>query len=209
MTMRTFINIAVSIVLALALIFIVRGMAGMIFSKPPVAVAQKQPAAEPAQQQAKAPAPAEEKKAEAPAPAETPKAEAPAPAEEKKAEAPAPADTMTAEAPAPATAGAGDAEAGKKVFKKCKACHYVDKEKNKVGPYLKGVVGRKVAAVEGFRYSDAFKARAAEGMVWTEDNLKKYLARPKGFIPGNRMSFAGLKKEADIANVIAYLKTMK
>ena len=213
MTMRTFINIAVSIVLALTLIFIVRGMAGMIFSKPPapkVAATAAQPAAKP-QKKAEAPAPAETKTAAAPAESKPAEAPAPAPAETKTAEAPAPApaESKPAEAPAPAAAGAGDAEAGKKVFKKCKACHYADKEKNKVGPYLKGVVGRKVAAVEGFKYSDAFKAKGAEGLVWTEDNLKKYLARPKGFIPGNRMSFAGLKKEADIANVIAYLKTMK
>jgi len=228
MTMRTFINIAVSIVLALALIFIVRGMAGMIFNKPPapkVTAAAPKPAAKP-EKKAETPAPAKVKTAEAPAPAaaesKPAKAPAPAAAESKPAEAPAPAATesKTAEAPAPApaeskpteapaAAGAGDAEAGKKVFKKCKACHYADKEKNKVGPYLKGVVGRKTASVEGFKYSDAFKAKGAEGLVWTEDNLKKYLAKPKGFIPGNRMSFAGLKKEADIANVIAYLKTMK
>ena len=100
----------------------------------------------------------------------------------------------------------GDPAKGKKVFNKCKACHFVDKEKNKVGPYLKGVVGRKAAAVEKFKYSKAMKKKAEEGLVWTEENLAKYLKAPKKFIPGNKMAFAGLKKDEDIANVIAYLK---
>jgi cytochrome c len=100
----------------------------------------------------------------------------------------------------------GDPAKGKKVFNKCKACHFVDKEKNKVGPYLKGVVGRKAAAVEKFKYSKAMKKKAEEGLVWTEENIAKYLKAPKKFIPGNKMAFAGLKKDEDIANVIAYLK---
>ncbi len=102
----------------------------------------------------------------------------------------------------------GDPEKGKKVFNKCKACHFVDKEKNKVGPYLKGVVGRKAASVEGFKYSKAMKAKGEEGLVWTEENLDQYLAAPKKFVPGNKMAFAGLKKAEDRANVIAYLKSM-
>jgi len=110
--------------------------------------------------------------------------------------------------PSVAMAG-GDAEAGKKVFKKCKACHYVDKEKNKVGPWLKGVVGRKAASVEGFKYSDAMKAKGAEGLVWTKENLAQYLKAPKAFVPKNKMAFAGLKKDEDIQAVIAYLESMK
>jgi len=109
--------------------------------------------------------------------------------------------------PSMAMAG-GDAEHGKKVFKKCKACHYADKEKNKVGPYLKGVVGRKTASIEGFKYSPAMKAKGAEGLVWTEENLDKYLTKPKAFVPKNKMSFNGLKKEKDRADVIEYLKSM-
>ncbi len=110
-------------------------------------------------------------------------------------------------APSIALAG-GDAAKGKKVFRKCKACHFVDKEKNKVGPYLKGVVGRKAGSVEGFKYSKAMKAKGEEGLVWTEENLAKYLKAPKKFVPHNKMAFAGLKKDEDIANVIAYLKEM-
>ncbi len=102
----------------------------------------------------------------------------------------------------------GDPAKGEKVFRKCKACHFVDKEKNKVGPYLKGVVGRKAGSVPNFKYSKAMKAKGEEGLVWTEENLAKYLKAPKKFVPGNKMAFAGLKKDEDIANVIAYLKKM-
>ena len=102
----------------------------------------------------------------------------------------------------------GDAAKGKKVFNKCKACHFADKKKNKVGPYLLGVVGRKVASVEGFKYSKAMQEKAAELGTWTEENLDKYLENPKKFVPGNKMAFAGLKKAEDRANVIAYLKTL-
>ena len=102
----------------------------------------------------------------------------------------------------------GDAAKGKKVFNKCKACHFADKKKNKVGPYLLGVFGRKAASVEGFKYSKAMQAKGAEGLVWDEANLDQYLAAPKKFVPGNKMAFAGLKKAEDRANVIAYLKTL-
>jgi cytochrome c len=99
-----------------------------------------------------------------------------------------------------------DAAEGKIVFKKCMACHAADKEQNKVGPYLVGIVGRKAGSIEGFKYSDAMTAKGTEGFVWDEANLALYLKDPKGFIPGNKMAFAGLKKDEDIANVIAYLK---
>ena len=112
-----------------------------------------------------------------------------------------------------ASAGAalaeGDAEKGKKVFKKCKACHQVgEKAKNKVGPILNDIIGREIATVEGFKYSKAFKAKKEEGgFVWDEANLHGYLTKPKKFIPKNKMAFAGLKKEKDRNNVIEYLKT--
>ncbi len=205
MSMRTLVNIAVSIVIALGIVFVVRGLAGFIFAvQPPEKPAIPVPVAEES-------APQPEKKAEAPseqaAPAEQKQAEAPAAPAEQPAEAPAEQQTAQAPAAEPAASAAGDPAAGKKVFNKCKACHFVDKEKNKVGPYLKGVVGRKAASVEGFKYSEAMKAKAAEGLVWTEENLKAYLAAPKKFVPGNKMAFAGLKKDKDIADVIAYLKS--
>jgi cytochrome c len=102
----------------------------------------------------------------------------------------------------------GDAAAGEKVFNKCKACHAVgDGAKNKVGPELNGIVGRTAGSADGFKYSDAMLAKKAEGMVWTEEAIDTYLTKPKDYIPGNKMSFPGLKKEDDRANVIAYLKT--
>lgn len=105
---------------------------------------------------------------------------------------------------------AQDAEAGAKVFNKCKACHRVGPDaKNAVGPTLNGVVGRVTASVPDFNYSEALAAKGAEGHVWTPEELAIYLANPKEAIPGNKMVFAGLKKPEDIANVIAYLATFK
>ncbi len=101
----------------------------------------------------------------------------------------------------------GDPAAGEKVFNKCKACHMVgDNAQNRVGPQLNGIVGRPVSAVEDFKYSDASHEAAAGGMVWTEENLAAYLADPRKFMPGNKMSFAGLRKAQEVADVIAYLK---
>lgn len=101
---------------------------------------------------------------------------------------------------------AGDAEAGEKIFNQCKACHSVKAGENRVGPSLNGVVGRKAGTGEGFKYSDAIKTA---GVTWTPENIDKYLADPKGFVPGNKMAFAGLKKPEDRQNVIAYLMKKK
>jgi cytochrome c len=100
---------------------------------------------------------------------------------------------------------AGDAAAGEKVFVQCKACHENEKGVNKVGPTLKGVVGRKTASVPDYKYSAAMAAKGAEGLVWTEENLTAYLPNPKAYVPGTKMAFGGLKKPEDVANVIAYL----
>jgi cytochrome c len=96
----------------------------------------------------------------------------------------------------------GDVEAGKKVFNKCKACHDISEGKNKVGPTLKGVMGRTAGTVEGYAYSDAMKA---SGIVWNEDTLEKYLADPKALVADGKMQFPGLKKEEEIENIIAYI----
>ena len=101
----------------------------------------------------------------------------------------------------------GDVAKGEKVFRKCKACHDAEAMKNKVGPYLVGVVGRKAASVEGYHYSDAMKAKGAEGVVWDEATLDTYLTKPKDFVPGTKMTFAGLHKEQERLDVIAYLKS--
>ncbi|MDH3662638.1 MAG: cytochrome c family protein [Alphaproteobacteria bacterium] len=103
----------------------------------------------------------------------------------------------------PFASAEGDAAAGEKVFKKCKACHIIDKEKNRLGPHLIGIFGREAGSVDGFKYS---KAMMESGVTWDETTLDEYLADPKGYIPKNKMAFVGLKKEDDRANVIAYLK---
>lgn len=101
------------------------------------------------------------------------------------------------------SAEASDAAKGQKVFAKCKTCHEVSTDKNKIGPSLKGIIGRAAGSVEGFAYSDAMKS---SGIIWGEDTLKVYLADPKKVVPGTKMSFAGLKKEDEIEDVIAYLE---
>lgn len=102
------------------------------------------------------------------------------------------------------SAMAGDAALGEKVFKKCKACHIIDKEKHKTGPHLVNVIGRTAGTAEGYKkYSKAMKA---SGIVWNDETLNGYLEKPKKYLKGTRMAFAGLKKEEDRANVIAYLK---
>ncbi|MGR3462133.1 MAG: c-type cytochrome [Roseovarius sp.] len=102
----------------------------------------------------------------------------------------------------------GDPEAGEKVFRKCKACHMVGEgAKNRVGPVLNGVVGRPVASVEGFKYSDVLQEMAAADAVWTEEELAAFLASPRKYAKGTKMTFPGLRKDAEIADVIAYLAT--
>jgi cytochrome c len=97
---------------------------------------------------------------------------------------------------------AADAAKGETVFKKCAACHKLDGA-NAVGPHLDAVVGRPVASVEGFAYSDGMHAHGGD---WTPEALFAFLEDPKGVVPGTKMAFAGLPKPEDRANVIAYLE---
>ncbi len=100
-------------------------------------------------------------------------------------------------------ASAQDADAGEKVFKKCAACHAVGPDaKKKTGPALNGIMGAPAGQVEGFKYSTAM---LESGLTWDEETLGNYLRDPKSVVPGTRMTFAGLKKGEDVANVIAYL----
>jgi cytochrome c2/polyisoprenoid-binding protein YceI len=101
---------------------------------------------------------------------------------------------------------AGDVKAGKKVFKKCKACHKMKAGKNGVGPHLVGVIGREAGAVEGFKYS---KAMAGSGLVWDAETLTGFLTKPKKYLKGTKMTFNGLKKPADIENVLAYIASVE
>lgn len=165
----------------------------------PEAEAAAEEATEEATMEAEEPA-AEEPAVEEEAAMEEPAAEEPAAEETEMAEA-----EMAEEEAAPAMAMAGDVAAGEKVYRKCKACHAVEDGKNRVGPHLYGIMGREVASVDGFKYSDAMQA---VGGTWTPEQMDAWLADPKGFAPGNKMSFAGLKKEDDRVNIIAYLATI-
>jgi len=110
--------------------------------------------------------------------------------------------------PAASAWAAGDAAGGEKLFKRCAACHAVGEDaKNKVGPQLNDVIGRTAGTAEGFKYSAAMVEAGAAGTAWNEATLDAYLADPKGYIKGNRMSFAGLRKDDERVDVIAYLKT--
>lgn len=97
-----------------------------------------------------------------------------------------------------------DADAGLKVFRKCSACHKVDAgAANGVGPNLHNIVGKDIAAADGFSYSSAM---AGWDGGWTHEALDAFLADPKGWMPGTKMGFRGLKKPEDRAAVIAYLR---
>ncbi len=151
-------------------------------------------------------APAAEETASEEATSEQPAAEETASEENTESTEVAAAET-TEDAP---TAGASDAlagadiAAGEKVFRKCKACHKVEEGANGVGPSLYGIVGRQIASVDGFNYSDALPA----DQTWTPENLMHFLEKPKDFAPGTKMSFAGLKKEEDRINVVGYLASI-
>jgi len=105
----------------------------------------------------------------------------------------------------PAVASAQDAEAGKKAFTKCAPCHSIGPgAKNKVGPELNGILGRKSASVEGFNYSPALKG---SGITWDDATLHKWLENPKGLVAGTKMLFPGVKDEVERDDIIAYIET--
>lgn len=143
----------------------------------------------------------------APAAEETTAAEAPAaeaaPAAE---ETPAAADAAAAGATASFAGMTTDVKAGEKVFALCRSCHVLDEGVNRVGPSLYNVVGRKSGSVAGYSYSEANKN---SGVTWTTDVLFKYLEDPKGFMPGTKMAFPGIKDAQDRANLVAYLESTK
>lgn len=97
---------------------------------------------------------------------------------------------------------------GESNFRQCKACHQVGEgAKNRTGPLLNGVVGRAAGVVDGFRYSGDMADAGAAGLVWTDAELTAFLADPKGYMSGTKMSFRGVRDEADIAGIIEYLKS--
>lgn len=98
-----------------------------------------------------------------------------------------------------------DASKGAKVFKKCSACHKLEDGANSTGPHLYGIVGRAVAAADGFSYSGAMSSKGGE---WTPEELDAFLTKPSAAVSGTSMSFAGLKKVKDRVNLIAYLDSL-
>jgi len=99
---------------------------------------------------------------------------------------------------------AQDAALGEKVFNKCRACHQIGEgAKTLVGPPLNGIVGRKAGSIEGYSYSDANKN---SGITWDEATLTEYLKNPKAKVPGTKMIFIGIPNDADILNLVAFLK---
>ena len=106
-----------------------------------------------------------------------------------------------------AASASADAQAGAAIFKKCQACHSGEKGgPNKFGPDLWGVVGRPKASHAGFNYSDAMKAK---GGNWTPEDLAAFVHNPKGFVPGTKMIFPGIPDPTDLADLLAYLGTLK
>ncbi|MDG4648437.1 c-type cytochrome [Roseibacterium sp. SDUM158017] len=173
-------------------------------------------------------APAETQTAEAEASGETDMAEAdmaePAPATEE-----APAETQGAEtegeaaaAPEAEASGAdgagdwpaeqmayldGDAAAGEQVWRQCAACHVADQEQNRVGPHLVGIVGRDVASIESFRYSNALQE--LQGQVWTPEELDAWIENPRGYARGTSMGYGGLRDEGQRRDLLAYLASLQ
>ncbi|MEQ9695302.1 cytochrome c family protein [Shimia sp. SDUM112013] len=101
---------------------------------------------------------------------------------------------------------AADVAKGAKAFSKCKACHKLEDGANATGPHLFGVVNRAVGSVDGFGYSGNLVAVAD---TWSPENLDAFIENPKKFAPGTKMSFSGMKKPVDRANLIAYLETIQ
>lgn len=122
---------------------------------------------------------------------------------------PVPAAAVTPvveEAPAEVDETAALVAAGAKVYKKCKACHQIGAgAKNKTGPHLNDLMGRTIGGVDGFKYTSVFKTAAQDGRVWDATELAAFLAKPKSYMKGTKMSFAGLKKQSDIDAILAYL----
>ena len=100
-------------------------------------------------------------------------------------------------------ANTADLVKGKKVFKKCVACHSLQEGKNKIGPPLNNLLGRKAGSVKGYKYSKAMKN---SGVVWNEESLDKFLTKPRKFIPKTKMSFRGIKKKSLRDDLISFFK---
>jgi cytochrome c len=99
---------------------------------------------------------------------------------------------------------AGDAARGERIYSRCFACHAIDRDRT--GPRHAGLFGRSAGGVPGFAYSAALKKAGASGLIWNDDTLDKFLQNPTKFVPGTRMTYAGIKDDQERADLIAYLK---
>jgi len=105
------------------------------------------------------------------------------------------------------SANAQDVKKGKRVFMKCQICHRITADARKsTGPNLYTIFDRKAGALEGYKYSKAMLKAGAEGLVWTEENIRKQATNPRKFMKGSKMAFAGVKKAKDMDNLIAYMR---
>lgn len=103
--------------------------------------------------------------------------------------------------------GQDDIAHGKRVFQVCASCHAADAETNRFGPHLKGIVGRRAGVVADFRYSQALRDAGANGLIWDDAALEAFLYSPRTKVPGTSMRFWGLWSQAEIRDVIAYLRS--
>lgn len=118
-----------------------------------------------------------------------------------------PEPEMQDSAPVLTAAGTGDAEKGGQLFQQCSGCHEVGAgAKNRVGPHLNMLFGRKVASIEGFRYSDSLLRAASNGLEWHAESLSSYIENPRTFASGTRMSYAGMKDAGDRLDLLAFLR---
>jgi len=109
-----------------------------------------------------------------------------------------------------AAAQAQDATAGARVFNTCRACHTINEGgRAGVGPNLWGIVGRRAASVEGFRYSANFRTLGEAGHIWTEENIRRYITNPKDVAPQGIMAYPGLRNEQQMNDLMAYLNAQR
>lgn len=103
--------------------------------------------------------------------------------------------------------GSGDAEAGRRVFNQCRACHTAEQGgRSTIGPNLHGLFGRTAGSVQGFRYSEPMREKGGGGLVWNNETLRAYIANPRSVVPGGSMTFAGLRNEQQITDLLAFLR---
>ena len=118
-------------------------------------------------------------------------------------------NTAKKEAPLPVLLASGNAGRGEKIAKKCLSCHTFEQGgANKVGPNLWGILGDNYARTAGFNYSNAMKAKQAEGGGWDYDNMAAFLKKPSAFLKGTKMAFVGIKKGEDLADLLLYIRSM-